>query len=83
MQPPQMPARRTAEEVVAAARAMDQARAAGLPDRLLLVMLAARSAWWGDVEWPPHAQLVEVLMDQRCRIVDEVVFAAIRKRVRG
>ncbi len=83
MQPPQMPARRTAEEVVAAARAMDQARAAGLPDRLLLVMLAARSAWWGDVEWPPHTQLVEVLMDQRCRIVDEVVFAAIRKRVRG
>lgn len=83
MQPPQMPARRTAEEVVAAARAMDQSRAAGLPDRLLLVMLAARSAWWGDVEWPPHAQLVEVLMDQRCRIVDEVVFAAIRKRVRG
>lgn len=83
MQPSQVPARRTAEEVVAAARAMDQARAAGLPDRLLLVMLAARSAWWGNVEWPPHAELVEVLMDQRCRIVDEVVFAAIRKRVRG
>jgi hypothetical protein len=82
MQPPQMPARRTAEEVVAAARAMDQARAAGLPDRLLLVMLAARSAWWGDAEWPPHAQLVEVLMDQRSRIIDEVVFAAIKKRVR-
>lgn len=82
MQPPQMPARRTAEEVVAAARAMDQARAAGLPDRLLLVMLAARSAWWGDAEWPPHAQLAEVLMDQRSRVVDEVVFAAIKRRVR-
>ncbi|MBF0721381.1 hypothetical protein [Sanguibacter inulinus] len=45
-------------------------------------MLAARSAWWGDAEWPPHAQLVEVLMDQRSRIIDEVVFAAIKKRVR-
>ena len=71
MQPPQMPARRTAEEVVAAARAMDQARAAGLPDRLLLVMLAARSAWWGDADWPPHAELVEVPPGSVCaEIVD-------------
>lgn len=36
---------RTPDQVRAAAAAMDRARAAGLPDDVLLIMLAAREAF--------------------------------------
>jgi hypothetical protein len=78
--------RRTRDQVIAAARAMDQARAAGLPDRALMVMLAARQAWWTDSAggvgvWPPDDELVLVLAHPASKLVDEVVWAAMRRRV--
>lgn len=82
MTTPQPPWRRSDEEVRGAARAMDRALNSGLPGDLLLIMLAAREAWWGSGVWPADAELIRVLMDPRSREVDEVVFAAVKKRVR-
>lgn len=82
MDRPESPFRRTDDEVLAAARAMDFALAAGLPHPVLATILAARSAWWGDGPWPREHELVAVLLDPRARAVDEVVFAAIKQRVR-
>lgn len=83
MDTPQPPWRRSDDEVRGAARAMDRALNAGLPGDLLLIMLAAREAWWGVGEWPADSELIRVLMDPRARVVDEVVFAAVKRRVRG
>ncbi len=82
MDTPQPPWRRTDEEVRLAARAMDRALNEGLPGDLLLIMLAAREAWWTGEGWPPDSELIRVLMDPRSRAVDEVVFAAVKRRVR-
>lgn len=76
-------ARRTPEEITAAAEAIDRAMAAGVPDRVIRLMLAARGAWWGDSTWPPIGELAEILACPDAAIVDEVVFQAVRSRVRS
>lgn len=73
--------RRTPDQVLSAAAAMDRARAAGLPDELLAVMLAARSAWWGEAPWPGRDELVPVLAHPAAPLVDLVLYRAIRNRV--
>jgi hypothetical protein len=65
---------------------MDRARAAGLPDELLMVMLAARRAWWDDAagqvgSWPAGGDIEVVLAHPASRLVDEVVWQAMRHRV--
>lgn len=79
-------ARRTRAEVVAAAEAMDRARAAGLPDDLLMVILAARRAWWSEstanpTGWPTDTELRSAVAHPAARLVDEVVIAAIRRHL--
>ncbi|MHB1488986.1 MAG: hypothetical protein ACYCTH_00635 [Cellulomonas sp.] len=79
-------ARRTRAEVVAAAEAMDRARAAGLPDDLLMVILAARRAWWSEASphptgWPTDTELASAVAHPAARLVDEVVIAAIRRHL--
>lgn len=74
-------ARRTPEEITAAAEAIDRAMAAGVPDRVIRLMLAARSAWWGDATWPPISELTELLSCPGAAIVDEVVYHVVKKRV--
>ena len=81
MNTPQQP-RRTAEQVAAAAAAMDRAIAAGLPPALLGTMLSARTAWWGQADWPPHDDLARVLAHPASREVDELLWQAIRRRLR-
>jgi len=81
-----MEPRRTAEQVRAAASAMDDALAAGLPGDLLAIMLAARTAWWSEgngelTTWPESAELQRVLAHPASRLVDEVLWRAIRRRV--
>lgn len=83
MTTPQPPWRRSDDEVRGAAQAMDRALNSGLPGDLLLIMLAAREAWWSGEGWPADSELIRVLMDPRSRVVDEVVFAAAKRRVRG
>jgi hypothetical protein len=78
---PQHP-RRTPEQVAAAAAALDRALAAGLPPALLGTMLAARAAWWGHADWPPRDDLAHVLAHPASREVDEMLWQAIRRRVR-
>ncbi|WP_046530193.1 hypothetical protein [Cellulomonas sp. FA1] len=65
---------RTPDQVRAAAAAMDCARAAGLPDDVLLIMLAAREAFWGDAPWPSRADLGRVLAEPAVQIVDEMLW---------
>lgn len=76
-------ARRTPEEITAAAEAIDRAIAAGVPDRVIRLILAARGGWWGDATWPPISELVEILACPEAAIVDEVVFQAVKARVRA
>lgn len=77
---------RTPEQVIASARAMDRAVAAGLPGDLLGVMLSARAAWWAESDgevgvWPPPQDLQRVLAHPASREVDRVLWQAIRRRV--
>lgn len=72
---------RTPGQVLSAAAAMDKARAAGLPDDVLLTLLAARAAWWGEAPWPDPMELHQVLREPAARQVDEVLWQAIRRRV--
>lgn len=79
-------ARRSRAEVVAAAAAMDRARAAGLPDDALMVILAARRAWWSQsgphpTGWPSDAELASAVAHPAARLVDEFVIAAIRRHL--
>ncbi|KSW30171.1 hypothetical protein ATM99_04355 [Cellulomonas sp. B6] len=53
---------------------MDRARAAGLPDEVLLIMLAVREAFWGEAPWPSRADLGRVLAEPAAQIVDEVLW---------
>ncbi len=78
-----MEARRTAGQVVAAARAMDAARAAGLPDGLLTVLLQAREAWWVGGPWPSPVHLVEAINHPAARLVDQTLIAAIRRHLKA
>ncbi|QZN86864.1 hypothetical protein [Cellulomonas sp. C5510] len=81
MDTPQQP-RRTPEQVAAAAAAMDRALAAGLPPDVLGTMLSARAAWWGHADWPAHDDLARVLAHPASRAVDELLWQAIRRRIR-
>jgi hypothetical protein len=72
---------RTPEQITAAAQAIDHARAQGLPDDLLLVMLAARDAWQHDAPWPDTASLTAVVMHPASRLVDEVLVHVIRRHL--
>lgn len=74
---------RTPDQVQASAAAMDRARADGLPDDLLLIMLAAREAFWGEATWPDPAALGRVVAHPAARQVDEVLWWAIRRRLRS
>lgn len=74
---------RTPQQVIEAAAAMDRARAAGLPDEVLVTLLAARAAWWGEGAWPATVDLTAVLVHPTARDVDRVLWQAIRRRVSG
>lgn len=78
-----MEPRRTAAQVAASARAMDQARAAGLPDESLTVLLQARDAWWAGTPWPDPVRLVEAINHPAARLVDQTLVAAIRRHLRS
>lgn len=71
---------RTADQVAAAAAAMDRARAAGLPDDLLVILLHARRAWWSDTHWPTDDQLARAIAHPAAPAVDEVLVQVIRRR---
>lgn len=75
-------ARRTPEQLAAAAAAMDRARTSGLPADVLSILLTARRAWWGQAPWPPRADLIYVLTQPAARGVDELLWREIRRRVR-
>lgn len=77
-----MDAHRSAEQVTASARAMDQARAAGLPDAHLATLLAARDAWWHQTRWPGRVALIEAISHPAARLVDQTLVAAIRRHLR-
>lgn len=76
------PSRRTAAEIRAAGRQMDQALNAGMPPRVLHLMLACRAAWWGERNWPPRGELIEVVLCPQAKIMDAVVYQAVKDRVR-
>lgn len=67
----------------ASARAMDRARAAGLPDELLAVHLAVVAARRGLAPWPPREVLAGYVADSRVRGIDEVAWAAAKRRLGG
>jgi hypothetical protein len=71
-------ARRTPEQLRAAARAFDTARAAGLPDDLLIIALDARRAWWDLGTWPDPLALQRLIDHPAAPLVDETLCAAIR-----
>jgi hypothetical protein len=73
--------RRTPDQVAAAARAMDRARAAGLPDELLLVLLAARDAWWHGEPWPSDHDLMRLVGHPASKAVDETLWRVMRRRL--
>ncbi|HYQ76191.1 hypothetical protein [Cellulomonas sp.] len=61
---------------------MDRAIAAGLPPNVLGLLLTARRAWWGETDWPAAAELHAILTCPQARDVDEMLWQAIRRRVR-
>lgn len=61
------------------ARAMDRARAAGLPDVVLETMLQFRDAEQGLREFPGELELWGVLRFESACLVDEVLVWRIRK----
>lgn len=74
---------RSPEQVIAAARAIDRARADGVPAEVVAIMLAARAAWRGSTDWPPNHELARVVAVPQARQVDEVLWRVIRRRVRA
>lgn len=72
---------RTADQVTAAAAAMDRARAAGLPDDLLVILLLARRAWWSGTPWPAPEDLARAIAHPAAGDVDEVLVRTIRRRL--
>lgn len=74
---------RSSEQIFASARAWDQARAKGVPDRLLGAYIRARAAWWGRGAWPGDDVLIEILNTPALTGIDETLTAAIRRRLRG
>lgn len=84
------PPRRSADQVAAAAAAMDRARTAGLPDDLLTILLSARRAWWAQdtpaalfSPWPDPADLARAVAHPSSALVDEMVVRVIRRRLRS
>ena len=76
-------ARRTPEQLQAAARAFDTARAAGLPDALLIIALDARRAWWDLGAWPDPHDLQRLIGHPAASLADEMLCAAIRAHLIG
>ncbi len=60
---------------------MDRALAAGLPPNALGTLLAARRAWWGEIDWPPPDELSAAISHSAARQVDEMLWRAIRRRL--
>lgn len=84
-----IPGARPAAAVVGSARAVDGARAAGLPDELVVVLLAARRAWWSEgtghepwAPWPTREELAVAAGHPASRVLDELLVAEIRRRLR-
>lgn len=75
--------RRTPEQILASARAMDRARAAGLPDEFLAVHIAVTAARRGKAPWPPAQHLAAYLADPRTRDMDEIQWQAVRQHLGG
>lgn len=73
---------RTPEQVLAAARALDRARAAGLPDDLLVILLAARDAWWGLTPWPDPIDLATMIAHPAATLADAMTVTATRSHLR-
>ena len=76
-------ARRTPEQLRTAARAFDTARAAGLPDALLIIALDARRAWWDLGAWPDPHDLQQLIDHPAAPLADEMLCAAIRAHLTG
>lgn len=73
---------RTPEQVLAAARALDRARTAGLPDDLLMTLLAAREAWWGERPWPDPLDLAALIAHPAATIADAMTITATKAHLR-
>jgi hypothetical protein len=78
-----MTRQRTTPQILAAARAIDRARVAGVPGEVLAIMLTARAAHAGEGQWPDRLDLARVVACHEARAVDEVLWRAIKNRVRG
>ena len=58
----------------------------GFPDDQLLVILVALRAWWSQATahpaaWPTDSELRPTVAHPAVRLVDEVVIAAVRRRL--
>ncbi len=73
---------RSPDQVLAAARAIDAAHSLGVPADVIAIMLPARAAWRGSTPWPPAEDLARVVATPHARDVDEVLWRAIRRRLK-
>ena len=72
---------RTPGQVIASAANMDRARAAGLPDDLLVTLLNARQSARNDGPWPDPVDLARAVAHPAAQVVDAVLVQAIRRRL--
>lgn len=82
MNEPRIPGHRSHEEIMKSAAGLDTLRNAGVPSEVIGWLLEARQAWWGNRAWPPLTILSVILAEPRVKDFDEMLYAAIRKRVR-
>lgn len=79
---PELPGHRTQEEVLKSAAGIDQLIRAGVDKTVIMYTLQARKAWRGKRDWPPLTTLMHVVAEPRIQEFDELLYAAVRKRVR-
>jgi len=82
MPKPDLPGHRSEADIKASAAAIDLLLADGVDPLIVQYLLQARQAWWGHLEWPPVSVLMVVLSEPRVRRFDELLWAAVRRRVR-
>ncbi len=79
---PEIPGHRSADEIIKSAAKIDLLINAGMDPELIGILLEARRAWWGERDWPPVVLLHRLLGEPSVKDFDELLYAAIRKRVR-
>lgn len=81
-QQPEIPGHRTPSDILKSAAGIDELVRAGVDKTVIMYTLQARKAWWGKRDWPPLTTLMHVVAEPRIREFDELLYAAVRKRVR-